>query len=90
MLTLEGIDRRNAERDCGLMLSWRGLSFLGFSHQASSPELLLANRLRGAATGENLQRMLSETKTGVNRLKKILKVIRLCQIDIIIAFNTFP
>ena len=29
--------------------------------------LLLANRLRGAATDDNLKRILSETKLGVNR-----------------------
>jgi hypothetical protein len=52
--------------------------------------LLLANRLRGAATGDNLKRILSETELGVNRSEKILKVIRLCQVDIIIAFNTLP
>jgi hypothetical protein len=39
--------------------------------------LLLANRLRGAATGDNLKHILSETKLGVNRWEKILKVIRL-------------
>ena len=50
--------------------------------------LLLANRLRGAATDGNLERILSETKLGVNRRKKILKVIRLSQADIIIAETT--
>jgi hypothetical protein len=43
------------------------------------PNLLLAKRLRGAATDDNLKRILSETDNGVNRWQKILKVIRPCK-----------
>jgi hypothetical protein len=65
------------------------LSF-DFTPGQFSLKLLLANRFRGAATGDNLKRILSETDNGVNRWKKILKVIRPCQVGIIIAFNTLP
>jgi len=42
----------------------------------------------GAAPGENLKRMLSESKIGVNRSMKILKVIGHGKADIIIGLNT--
>src|SRR5690348_4359069 len=44
-------------------------------------------RFAGAAPGENLKRMLSETSAGVNRGTKILKVIGPCQVAIIIGFQ---
>jgi hypothetical protein len=65
-----------------------GSLFFDFYTRPVSPKLLLANRLRGAATGENLKRILSETKLGVNRWEKILKVIGRSQVDIIIAEPT--
>jgi len=37
----------------------------------------VSNGFAGAAPGENLKRMLSETKIRVNRFEKILKVIGL-------------
>jgi hypothetical protein len=61
-----------------------------FTPRPVSLKLLLANRLRGAATDDNLERILSEKKLGVNRWEKISKVIGLSQVNIIIAFNTFP
>ena len=70
-------------------VSRRVLSFLDFTPGQFPLNLLLANRLRGAATDDNLERILSETKLGVNRWKKILKVIGLSQVDIIIAFTFF-
>ena len=42
-------------------------------------------RFAGAAPGENLKRMLSETRVAVNRSEKILKVIGLSQAEMIIA-----
>jgi hypothetical protein len=82
---------RNADRDWRLMLSWlRALFPLIFTPGQFSLKLLLANRLRGAATDDNLKRILSETDNGVNRWEKILKVIRPSQVGKIITFNTLP
>jgi len=48
----------------------QGSLFFDFHTRPVSLNLLLANRLRGAATDDNLKRILSETDNVVNRWKK--------------------
>jgi len=85
---LKAAERMLAGYFAASALMARALFSLIFTPGQFSLKLLLANRLRSAATDDNLKRILSEMDNGVNRWQKILKVIRPCQVDIIIAFNT--
>ena len=65
-----------------------GSLFFDFHTRPVLPEIAAGQLAPQCRDRDNLKRILSETDNGVNRRKKILKVIRPCQVGKIIAFNT--